>query len=350
MRFAPIVWLFACGSDPGEAPPTDAPAQADAPPGVEGKSQFETCIEGGGMPKSGATIDNIHGPITKITVSTHASVVILGSADQSVKQWSMNGTSGSYQSPFSRNGIGSAVGGLAHTDAMDVYGVDGAGMLHRWTLAETSSDDVVNVNAGPLVAVATNGNGSTAIVAGSDAKTRIVDLSATPSVGQPITSAATEVTAVALSNNGTVVVAGATTGDHPLVEVRSLATPDTVIAWTDATLAGKVRAVSMDRDAGILVAGGDGFVATFALGGATLEPTNLSKIPAHTSVGVQLLSGKAYFVSAGDEGTLRVFDVAAAHEAKSLTIAKPIGIGADRNGENLYTAGPDGNLHVWLCQ
>jgi hypothetical protein len=55
-------------------------------------------------------------------------------------------------------------------------------------------------------------------------------------------------------------------------------------------------------------------------------------------------------VTAGSEGTLRVWNADTAKLVATLPIAAPIGIAADNAGTRLFTSGADGRLHAFGCE
>ena len=63
-----------------------------------------------------------------------------------------------------------------------------------------------------------------------------------------------------------------------------------------------------------------------------------------------LLPGGKLFVTAGKEGTLKVWEVETAKEVGSLAIAAPIGVASDTAGTRVYTSGADGRLHAFGCK
>ena len=98
-----------------------------------------------------------------------------------------------------------------------------------------------------------------------------------------------------------------------------------------------------------MAAGGDGFVATFAPDALAAGPLAITEVADHTAVGTVVLPGAALIVTAGSEGTLRVWSAESAAPIATLAIAPPIGIAADTAGTRLFTSGADGRLHAFGC-
>jgi WD40 repeat protein len=335
-----------CGKEATGLTDVDAAAvDPDAPGTTPGLTELERCFTGGGSPAQLFMESNQHGPVTSITVN--GSSIVLGSADGSVKQWTVS-SSAIYGQPFTQN-AGSVVGALANTRAKDILGVDAAGVLHRWTLADAGSEETMTIGANPLVAVGVNGNASRAAVGEADVPNlRVIDLdTGTPSA--PLTTTLWGVTSFAFTDADVLIDAGHNYGT-PQVERRSVASPMTVVdQWNDQTLAGSIRAIALDAGGTTLVAVGDGMVMTFDPMNLAGGPRKITMLPEHLAVGVVLLAGRSHFLTVGSEGTLRVWDVATASLVKTLTVPTPIGIGADIDGTQVYTSGPDGFLHSYGC-
>ena len=64
-------------------------------------SAIERCVLDGGSVRELWSVGNQHGPVTAIVAG---SLVVLGSQDGSVKQWSVDGDEPSYGTPFTRAG------------------------------------------------------------------------------------------------------------------------------------------------------------------------------------------------------------------------------------------------------
>jgi hypothetical protein len=136
----------------------------------------------------------------------------------------------------------------------------------------------------------------------------------------------------------------------PQIERRAAADPVAAPdVWNDKARNGHVRAVATDADVTLLVAAGDGFVATFAPDDLAAGPRVITDAAEHTAVGAVLLPGAALFVTAGSEGTLRVWNAKTAAHVTTLQIAAPIGLTADTDGTRLFTSGADGKLHAFGC-
>jgi hypothetical protein len=137
---------------------------------------------------------------------------------------------------------------------------------------------------------------------------------------------------------------------QPQIERRIADAPgEAPDVWLDKMRGGHVNALAIDGEAKHLVAAGDGFVATFAPDSIAAGPSAITGLEDHMAVGAVMLPGGALFVTAGSEGTLRVWNTEAATLVKTLSIAAPIGVAADTAGTRLYTSGADGRLHAFGC-
>ena len=137
----------------------------------------------------------------------------------------------------------------------------------------------------------------------------------------------------------------------PQLERRAADAPiEAPDVWNDKARNGHVTAVAVDKDVTRLVAAGDRFVATFAPDNVAAGPLAIADVEDHTAVGAVLLPGGTLFVTAGSEGTLRVWDAETAQPVSMLSIAAPIGIAADTAGTRLFTSGVDGRLHAFGCE
>ena len=79
MRQGLLVLVAACGTDGSQI---DPPIEASA---------IESCLAAGGSLRQLWATSNQHGPVTSIAVG--GSTIVLGSADGSVKQWDVDGSS-----------------------------------------------------------------------------------------------------------------------------------------------------------------------------------------------------------------------------------------------------------------
>ena len=135
----------------------------------------------------------------------------------------------------------------------------------------------------------------------------------------------------------------------PMVERRSLGAPDQVASAWQASFEGKVNAIALDHDATTLIAAGDDFVAVLPAHDLSAGPTALTTGTNQMAVGVALLSGNELFATVGREGDVQLWKTATAEHVATIPAPAAVGIGADANGEHLFTSGPDGLLHAFAC-
>lgn len=328
--------LFGCGTD-GQGPGT-----------TEQPSVIEDCIAGGGQVSEIWSTSNLHGPVVSIAVS--GSTIVLGSSDGSVKQWTVSGASATptYGTPFAAVDV--PVNALAVGSDGKLVGVDQLGRLDEWQMSNAQATRTTNVDESALGAVALSSDASQAAVAtGLDSRNLWLVDRASGSVGPKLTTTLWGVSSFAFGG-GALFSAGHFYGT-PMVERRSLDAPDQVVsAWqASESLEGKVQAVALDHDAKTLVAVGDDFVAVLPADDLSAGPTALTTGTNQIAVGVALLSGNELFATVGSGGDVQLWKTATAEHVATIPAPAAVGIGADANGEHLFTSGADGLLHAFAC-
>ncbi|MGE0400058.1 MAG: WD40 repeat domain-containing protein [Kofleriaceae bacterium] len=331
-----LVLASGCGTDGTGSPvdpPIDPPAEA---------TPIERCLAGGGTFQQLWATSNQHGPVSSIAVG--GSIVVLGSLDGSVKQWTTGGASPSYGVPF-EDDTGIVVDALAfaHGEHDEVAGVDRDGRFTEWRVSDASPMRTVPViTDGALTAVAISSR-QAAIARGPESpEVRVIDR-ASGDVSPPLTTALWGATSMAFAGEA-LFTAGHWYG-VPEIERRSTESPDAVIEeWRESSLQGHVRAIAVD---GVhLAAAGDSFVAILDPGAIAGDKT-IVPVEGHAAVGVALLTDMV--ATAGREGSLRLWTTAGEPVA-TLTIPEPVGIARDAAGTTLFTSGPDGLLHAFGCK
>jgi hypothetical protein len=127
-------------------------------------SALEKCLIDGGSLEELWSVNNQHGPITSVVAS---SLIVVGSADGSVKQWSFDGDDPVYGSPFTTEG--DEVGAVALTDDGHVVAATLTAQVVEWRLRDavmTGSGTIPDTNL--LSAIAVRPDGAQIVTGGSD--------------------------------------------------------------------------------------------------------------------------------------------------------------------------------------
>lgn len=329
--------LFACGSD-GTRTGDDMEMPIDPQ-----ASALERCLVEGGTLKELWSVNNQHGPVASIVAGD---LVVLGGEDGSVKQWSIDGDEPLYGQPFTTSGA--PVAALAFASDGHVLAATRQGELAAWRLADATAASMTTIENVELSALAVTDDAARAVTGTSTGELFVVDRA---------TGATTELVSTLWGVDTIRFAAGDRlfTAGHwyatPQIERRVGSTPvDVVDVWNDQQRIGNVRALAVDAGATVLVAAGDGFVATFSPDELAAGPRAITQAAFHTAVGAVLLPGRSLFVTAGTEGTLRVWNTETLELLAQLQIAEAIGIAADTDGTRLFTSGPDGRLHAFGCE
>lgn len=305
-------------------------------------SALERCVEGGGSLAELWSAGNQHGPVTSIVAGA---LVVLGSQDGSVKQWTVDGDEPSYGLPFTRAGAPVAAMALS---AEHILAATEQGEVAEWKLSDASAARTTTIADSELSALAVSRDATRAVTGTTTGQSVVIDRATGATT--PLESTLWGVHAISFAAGEHLFTAGHWYG-APQVERRAADAPIAVVdEWSDRQRQAHVRAVATDADATLLVAAGDGFVATFAPDQLAAGPIAITELAEHAAVGALVLPGGTLFVTAGSEGTLRVWNAKTAALVATLPIAAPIGVAADTAGTRLYTSGPDGRLHAYGCK
>jgi WD40 repeat protein len=327
-----VLFAGACGSDPSMMQGDDV---IDPPQNL---SALERCVIDGGSLAELWSVGNQHGPVTAIVAG---SLVVLGGQDGSVKQWTVDGDEPSYGKPFTTAGATVAAMALS---SEHILAATMQGQVAEWKLADASAARTNSLVDSVPSALALSADATRALVGTSTGQTFVVDRA----TGETTQLMSTLWGVHAINVATTSVYTSGHNYGTPQIERRAADAPATVIdSWNELERNGHVLAVAVD--AKHLVAGGDNFVATFAPDQLEAGPVAITDVAEHTAVGAVLLPGGALFVTAGSEGTLRVWNADTAKLVATLPIAAPIGVAADTAGTRLYTSGVDGRLHAFGC-
>jgi WD40 repeat protein len=314
---------------------------------TETRSLIETCVDGGGQLSEIWSTSNLHGPVVSITVS--GSTIVLGSNDGSVKQWAVSGASAepTYGTPFTAADV--PVNALAIGSDGKLVGADQLGRLDEWQMSDAQATRTTSVDASPLAALALSADASRAAVAtGLQSPNMWVVDRASGTVSAKLPTGLWGVSSFAFTG-GALFTAGHFYGS-PMVERRSGDAPAAVTSSWTGQLEGKVNAIAIDRDATTLVAVGDDFVAVLPTDDLSTGPTAITTNTNHMAVGVALLPGNELFATVGRDGNVALWKTATAENVATIVAPAGVGIGADQNGEHLFTSGADGLLHAFACQ
>jgi WD40 repeat protein len=306
-------------------------------------SALERCAGNGSGLVEAWSANNQHGPITSIVAG---SVIVVGGADGSVKQWSFDGGAPEYLSPFTRSGA--EVGGLALTADAHVVAATKLGEVTEWRLADAGQERSMTIADASLTAVAARPDGIATVTGTSTGEVFALDRAT--SERTQLTSQLWGVSALAYGASNTLFTAGHFYG-VPRVEQRAADAPVAFTsAWQDDARSGNVRALDVDAGGTQLVVGGDGFVAVFAAGQLDEGPVAITDVPEHLVTGVTLLPGGEMFATTGSEGTLKIWRTATAQLVTSLAIPASAGIARDAEGTRLLSAGADGKVYAYGCR
>jgi WD40 repeat protein len=329
----------ACGADTAGGGGGGGDDVVDPPRNV---SALERCVLDGGSLKELWSVGNQHGPVNSIVAG---SLVVLGAQDGSVKQWSLDGDEPVYGRPFTT--MGPPVAAMALSSDAHILAATQQGQVAEWRLSDAGAARTTTIADVELSALAVSADAARAVT-GTTTGDLLAVVRATGAM-TPLESTLWGVGAISFAAGDRLFTAGHWYGT-PQIERRAGAEPVAAVdVWNDRERMGHVRAIASDGEATRLVAAGDGFVATFAPDALAAGPLAITEVAEHAAVGAVLLPGGALFVTAGSEGTLRVWDAATAAPLATLSIAAPIGVAADTTGTRLFTSGADGRLHAFGC-
>src|SRR5262245_29916939 len=207
----------ACGTDPSGGGGGDDVIDPPHP-----LSALERCIHDGGTVNELWSVGNQHGPVTSIVAG---SLVVLGSQDGSVKQWSIDGDEPAYGIPFTRSGAAVAAMALSpeHILAATVQGD-----VAQWKLADASPAGTMTLHDAELSALAVSDDATRAVAGTKSGQLLVIDRASGATT--QLTSTLWGVHAVAYNGNR-LFTAGHWYGT-PQVERRAADTPvEAIDVW-----------------------------------------------------------------------------------------------------------------------
>jgi WD40 repeat protein len=333
----------------GEADAAVAPG-ADAAPG----GGLARCASGEESLEEIWRVSNLHGAILAGSLAPDTGVLVVTSEDGSVKQWSL-GTAGAptpagqpvYGTPFAPRDV--VVGAVAFAaDGGFVAGGDEEGHALLWAAEDTSLVADLPIGAEPIAAVAITADGAFVTVADTSfgGNVRQWDVADT-SVSDPLPTTLWGVTAAAYARDRDLLVLAGDDYGQPSVDLRRSSAPTTVDgSWLDLVHVGGVSAIAVS-DERIYAAGG-GFVAVVPIDDP--ESGLAADAVFHTAVAVAVAPGGELFVTAGTEGTVRLWDTATRAELASAPIPAPAAMALDAAGERIVVATADGHVLALSCR
>lgn len=312
----------------------------DAPPSA--LSTLERCALDGKPLHEVFSVGNQHGPVSSIV---GGALIVLGSDDGSVKQWTVDGDEPNYGKPFTT--AGAPVKALAFSSDQHILAANTNGEIAEWKLVDATAARTNTIADIMPTAIAVSDDAARVMVGTLTGQTFAVDR-ATGATTQ-LQSTLWGVDAVAFGKTNRLLTAGHFYST-PMIERRAADAPTTVVdSWNDKERTGHVRALAFDGEATTIAAAGDHFIAVFASDQLAAGPVAIREAGEHMAVGATMLPGGALFATAGAEGTVKLWKTASAELVTTLQIPTPIGIASDSAGTRLYTSGPDGRLHAFGC-
>ncbi|HEY5944838.1 MAG TPA: hypothetical protein VIV40_05075, partial [Kofleriaceae bacterium] len=132
-------------------------------------SALERCVVDGGSLRELWSVGNQHGPVTSIVAG---SLVVLGGADGSVKQWTVDGDEPNYGTPFTTAGATVAAMALS---TEHIVAATQDGKLAEWKLADASPARTNTFADVVPSALAISEDGASAIVGTTTGQSYVVD-------------------------------------------------------------------------------------------------------------------------------------------------------------------------------
>jgi len=332
--------LFVLGCSGTQPRGDDDDIATDAP--SNNVSAIERCALDGGTLTEVFSVGNQHGPVTTIV---GGALIVLGSEDGSVKQWTVDGDEPNYGKPFTT--AGAAVRALAFSSDAHILAATTNGEIAEWKLADASAERTNTIADIEPSAIAVSEDATRVMVGTTTGQTFAVER-ATGAKTQ-LQSTLWGVDSVMFGKSNRFFTAGHFY-ETPMIERRAADAPTTVVdSWNETARSGHVRAIALDAEATTLAAAGDHFVAVFGSDQLAAGPVAIREAGEHMAVGATMLPGGAMFATAGSEGTIKLWKTATAELVTTLQVPTPIGIASDTGGTRLYTSGPDGRLHAFGC-
>jgi len=323
------------------------------------------CAAGEGTLAELWSVDNGHGALHAMALAPMGSVALAGD-DGSIKVWRVDadgaalsatalapgGLSVTYGQQF---GSGAVVRALAiDADGATIVGGDESGLVAVLDAADGTVLGSTVPGLDPVSAVAQSDDG--ALVASADASfggnLRLWEPGG--ALSDPLPTVLWNAGAVAFVPGTHALLTAGDWYGVPAVELRPASDAATPAAtWEDPAATGTIRGLAVAADGTRLVAVGGGFGAgvllAVALDQLAAEPAvPAARVEGHDPVGVALVPGADLFVTAGAEGTLRLWDAGGA-ALLTLEVPAPVSVAVDPSGALITAAGADGVLRLYGC-
>jgi len=336
----------------------------DAPPKVA--MGLEACFAAGGQLQELDVIDNSevvdHGAISTIALSV-ASRIAVATADGAVKLWTIDGrdseelTSGShvtYGQPFGMGGH--AMRAVEYfPDGIHLATGDEVGRLAVWDVDGRTTSATLDGPVNRIDAVAVSADGSTVMVGDQDPAGVVARLRTwtpeTGAVSDPMHTALWNIWALRPLPGGGRLLAAGHVYSSPVIELHDLNRPTEVEAvWAPRLppLDVGVTDIAVTRDGSTVVAVG-GFVAVLDVETLATSEHRVIQMVDHQARSVALTPGDRFFVTLGEEGSVRLWDRTTVSEQGRMDLADPVSIRTDVRTDQLVVADRSGLVHLIGC-
>jgi WD40 repeat protein len=286
--------------------------------------------------------------------------VVLASEDHTVKQWNLEGgiptaatveEEPTYGVPFSDD-AGEVVLSLAFSkDGSWLAGADRRGRAQLWQSTDDAPFKTIPVTDLGVTALSISEDKEQLVLAGEKGPNMYVVHTAFAHVEGPFETVLWQGAATEYVPGGEFLVTAGHWYSVPALELRRVAAPLVPVdSWVGDGYTGVLRDLAVTPDRQNLVVAGDNFVAVLKLADLKAGPFAVAVVPGHEAVGVAVTPGGEFFVTAGKEGTLRLWETATAKEVAMTPIPAAVGLGMDEAGARIFTSGPDGLLHAFTCK
>jgi WD40 repeat protein len=310
-------------------------------------SPIERCIAEGGHITPAWDANNLHGAV--VSIGAHGDVIVLGSVDGSVKQWSTHGeASPVYGLRYADSGP--VVNHMTFTSDGSLLAASADGSIQEWDTESTEpvrTMPVSDQSTGLRVTAASpDALHAAAAIGGVTEKSIFAIDRATNTISAPLETSLWGVFALAYDADhlyaaGHYYNLGAI--DRFALDGSNRESWDGDNAMNGHHI--KALAVTTDR----AIAAADGVIAIFDTANLAAGPIVRVDAPDHRPTGVLLLPGGMLFATTGAEGTLQLWKFPSAEHVATVAIPSAIGIVADAKTEQLFTSGDDGSLHAFRC-
>jgi WD40 repeat protein len=312
-------------------PPISAPAGLDA------------CLEAGGALTPVASVNNDdvteHGDLNTLAVHADGRIAV-ASADGTIKMWTVE------DGFLGQLATGQILYGpeLGATPAADLLFHDGwvvsgdvRGLVTAWTL---EGDMQIWGGTDPdisIVAIAYDAASQRLAHADTQAGGHVmVRALADGGVVGPLATELGAVRDLAFLADGSLLLGGSG------LELRAPGDPTMVTARIALPEVSQVAVAE-----GVIAAAGPTFVGVLD---ETLSPAWQRDVSDHAPIGVVLTTGGAHAISAGADGSLRVFRTSDGEEIGAADVADPVVIRAEPTGRALFVGSREGLVHVFECR